>query len=514
MQQYPSIFNDVIGPVMIGSSSSHTAASVRIGRMIRQLAGGPLARLEVAYDRNSSLAAAHLTQFVDTALLAGMLGYDTSDAEILHGFQLADEAGISYAFTVKEIGPGHPNTYYVTATRLDGAVITVTALSTGGGMFQIIDYQGFPLLIDGGFYELLLRCPAAQQEAVSQALRPLLPQRHLLQYWQKGEDFLLQVQSETPLAAGFGAQVAADSVQLQPVLPILSQLQPTVPFITGAEILRYAENHPELDLWQLALAYEGRRSGESEAQIFARMQNIIGLLRHSLDTPLAKEGVDRILPNQAQLLDTAPPLLGGRHQQLVIGYVTRLMDIKTSLGVIVAAPTAGACACLPGTVFALGEELSLTTNQLVEAMLAASLVGVLLAAHSTFAAEVAGCQAECGAGSGMAAAACAQIAGAPPSTCLAAASLALQNVFGLTCDPVAMRVEVPCLGKNLLSAFNAIASANMAVCGFAQVIPLDETIAAFDAVGKALPRELRCTGLGGLTITPSGQSIARRLAGK
>jgi len=177
------------------------------------------------------------------------------------------------------------------------------------------------------------------------------------------------------------------------------------------------------------------------------------------------------------------------------------MDLKTSMGVFVAAPTAGSCGCLSGTVFALAEELRLSDDDIAKAMLSAALVGVLIAHRSTFAAEVCGCQAECGSGSAMCAAACATILNCSAELCLSAASMALQNTLGLICDPVGNKVEVPCLGKNILSAFNAIASANMASVGFDEVIPLDETIAAMDSVGQLLPRELKCTGLGGLAAT-------------
>ena len=110
----------------------------------------------------------------------------------------------------------------------------------------------------------------------------------------------------------------------------------------------------------------------------------------------------------------------------------------------------------------------------------------------------------------MAAAACAAILGAPAKTCLSAASMALQNILGLVCDPVGNKVEVPCLGKNIMSAFNAIASANMAVSGYDEVIPLDETISALDSVGRSIPRELRCTGLGGLSVTKTSKEMQEK----
>jgi L-serine dehydratase len=145
------------------------------------------------------------------------------------------------------------------------------------------------------------------------------------------------------------------------------------------------------------------------------------------------------------------------------------------------------------------------------AMLAAGLIGVLIAHRSTFAAEECGCQAECGAASGMAAAALVALAGGRAKPAVAAASLALQNVLGLVCDPVANRVEVPCLGRNVMAASNALACANMALAGYDPVVPLDEVIAAMDEVGRSLPAALRCTALGGLSVTPTSQAIAAKL---
>jgi L-serine dehydratase len=157
---------------------------------------------------------------------------------------------------------------------------------------------------------------------------------------------------------------------------------------------------------------------------------------------------------------------------------------------------------------------SAAKEEAAKAMLAAGMIGVFIAAHSTFAAEVCGCQAETGAGAGMAAAALVQLAGGTAQQALAASSMALQNTLGLICDPVANRVEVPCLGRNVLGASNALASANMALAGFDPVIPLDEVIQTMDAVGKSLPHSLRCTALGGLSVTPASKRIEEALKAK
>jgi L-serine dehydratase len=195
----------------------------------------------------------------------------------------------------------------------------------------------------------------------------------------------------------------------------------------------------------------------------------------------------------------------------VILYVTALMEVKSAMGVIVAAPTAGACGALPGACLAAADALGKSQQEVARAMLAAGLIGVFIAHRATFAAEVGGCQAECGAGSGMAAAALVTLAGGTALQAVDAASMALQNVIGLVCDPVANRVEVPCLGRNVMAASNALACANMALAGYDAVIPLDEVIGAMDQVGRSIPRELRCTALGGLSVTPTSQEIGRRL---
>ena len=176
-----------------------------------------------------------------------------------------------------------------------------------------------------------------------------------------------------------------------------------------------------------------------------------------------------------------------------------------------AAPTAGACGALPGACLATVDALDGSPDDAARAMLAAGLIGVFIAGRATFAAEVGGCQAECGAGSGMAAAALVTLGGGSTQQAIDAASMALQNVLGLVCDPVANRVEVPCLGRNVMAASNALACANMSLAGYDAVVPLDEVLAAMDEVGRSIPAALRCTALGGLSVTPTSQAIEARL---
>jgi L-serine dehydratase len=294
------------------------------------------------------------------------------------------------------------------------------------------------------------------------------------------------------------------------VLPIKSRRDCIVPFITAKEMLNVGQTE-NLDLAELALLYESKRGNISKEEVFDKMKEIVLLLKNSIEEGLkGTQYENRILGPQAWMIEKKQnegKLIPGNVVNSIISSVTSMMEVKSSMGVIVAAPTAGACGGLPGTIIGTAKEMGLSIDDETRAMLAAGMIGVFIAEHATFAAEVGGCQVECGAGSGMAAGGLVQLASGTLIQGVDASSMALQNILGMVCDPVADRVEVPCLGKNVMAGVNALACANMALAGFDKVIPLDETIDAMFAVGKMLPSELRCTGCGGLSVTKTSQTI-------
>ncbi len=245
---------------------------------------------------------------------------------------------------------------------------------------------------------------------------------------------------------------------------------------------------------------------------------IVRILRKSIASGLAGTSYeDRVLGFQSgrfQEMMNAGRLLDGGALNRIVLYVTAMMEVKSSMGVIVAAPTAGACAALPGAVIGMAEAMGQGEEAMAKAMLAAGLIGVFIATRWTFAAEVGGCQAEGGSAAGMAAAALVTLAGGTRDQAIAAASMAFQSMLGLICDPIANRVEAPCLGKNVMAASNALSCANMALADFDPLIPLDEVIDAAKAVAERMPREHRCTSLGGLAVTPASLEIERKLAAR
>jgi L-serine dehydratase len=287
-----------------------------------------------------------------------------------------------------------------------------------------------------------------------------------------------------------------------------------VPFITCNEMLDFNSNK-NLELWELALEYECERGNISKEEVYENMKEIVRIMNSSIiEGVKGTEYEDRILEcqsvNYKNKMDNNS-LLGGDLLNRIILYVTAIMEVKSSMGVIVAAPTAGSCGALPGAVLGVSTCLNLSQDETVKAMLTAGMIGIFISAHATFAAEVGGCMAECGSGSGMAAAAIVGMVKGSLNQSISAASVALQNSFGMVCDPIANRVEAPCLGKNIMAATNALSCSNMALANYNHLIPLDEVIHAMDEVAKSMPHTLRCTALGGLSVTDTSKEIEKKL---
>ncbi len=500
---------------MRGPSSSHCAAALRIGRLARDLIAGDLQQVLVEFDAAGSLATTHESQGSDMGLCGGLMGWDATDERLITSVQAICEAGIAVEMRVTDFGAAHPNTYRLTV-RNARETHRVTAISTGGGAIEIVEIDGARVSMRGDTYETLLYTDAGG-ERLAQALAERTDTDAVLFHQGTAGQFV-EVKAQRPLAEALAHIAAPCGVYqirtLSPVLPVLSRRNTCVPFSTCAEMLAYNAGQ-DLELWKLAVHYESARGELSHEQVLLRMHDLVHTMQRSILQGI--EGTvyaDRILGAQSGAfkakLASGRLLDGGILNQMIL-YVTALMEVKSAMGVIVAAPTAGACGALPGACIGAASAMGLPPEAIARAMLAAGLVGVFIAARATFAAEVAGCQAECGAGSAMAAAALVTLVDGTTDQALSAASLALQNVLGMICDPVANRVEVPCLGRNVMAASNALACANMALGGFDAVVPLDEVIETMLRVGMSLPAALRCTALGGLSITRTSKEIEARL---
>jgi len=387
-------------------------------------------------------------------------------------------------------------------------------------MIQVTEIDSHGVSMQGDVYETLVYF-YNNENGLVRALQEILSAECDIQVLKTPgkEKRFLRITSRTPLnkiqledAAWKAGAVAIRN--LPPVLPILTPSKMAVPFGTCEQMLAYNRSR-QLSLTDLAVEYESARGGVGRNEIMDKMTAIVKTIQASVRRGLAGTDYrDRILGCQSKLYAAAQrsgQLLDLGILNRIVLYVSALMEAKSAMEVIVAAPTAGSCGALPGALLGAADEMGHSGEAIARAMLAAGMIGVFISKASTFAAEVAGCQAECGAGSGMAAAGLVTLMGGSAEMSAAAASMALQNSLGMICDPVANRVEVPCLGKNVMAASNAVSCANMAVAGYDPVIPLDEVIRTMDVVGKSIPAELRCTAAGGLSITETSRRIEEKL---
>ena len=501
----PSIFNDVIGPVMRGPSSSHSAASVRIGRLIHDLCSGTPTAVSIRYDTLGSLATTHESQGTDMGLYGGLLGWSADDPRLETSPRLIRETGTRIEIEKTRLDDPHPNTYRINVER-DGERHDLVALSTGGGMIEVIEIDGFSVSLFGDYTTTLITT-----ESDGQALAAELADRDdvdSVAIAGDGPALVIALSQKDLGDLAISGQPTRVRV-MRPVLPVMSRPGLTVPFSHAGELDESELLTQPLSKW--AIEYECARGGITEGEVLAQAEAILSIMRRGVATGLAGTDYDdRILGWQSGRfveLSESGNLLDGGLLNTMIAYVTALMEAKSAMEVIVAAPTAGSCATFPGALLATIDSIDADDDAAHRALLTGGLIGVFVTNRSSFAAEVGGCQAETGAGAAMAAAALVELAGGSAAQSLSAASQSLQNVLGLICDPVGNRVEAPCLGRNVSGAANALSCANMALAGYDHVIPFDEVLDAHKNVSDLMARELRCTGLGGLAVTPTAQKI-------
>lgn len=202
-------------------------------------------------------------------------------------------------------------------------------------------------------------------------------------------------------------------------------------------------------------------------------------------------------------------LMGDCYWNAAIATALKVSECNACMKRIVAAPTAGSCGVIPAALIPYLECYPDTTEEdMVHALYLAGGFGNIIAERASISGAEAGCQAEIGAASAMAAAALTFLRGGTPEACGNACAIALKNLLGLVCDPVAGLVEVPCVKRNVIGVMNAISSANLAMAGITSRIPADEVIDAMGEIGRHMPESVRETAQGGLAATPTGQKIA------
>jgi L-serine dehydratase len=501
-----SVFNDVLGPVMRGPSSSHTAGAYRIGRMVRDLLADEPIWVRVTFDPSGSMAPTYKPLGVDLAITTGLMGWSMLDERFFGALDRASVEGVTIRFEIAGLEhTNHPNGMLIEAESTGGRRLRAVAEATGGGGIRILRIDDWPVELDGKSNRVLVEVDAESGAEVfdllSEAHRQIADGSVLL-------DARTDVLMDRDAIAGIRDRSGVEDVWS--VSPVFFTHKGAVLFENAEEMVAMAEEHG-LSLGETALAYEVELLGMTEAEALDEMLDRWRVMEASIEAGFDDARSDMLILQptasnvfQAEKADAVA--IGGIHTRTAARALA-VMHCCNSRGVVCAAPTGGSAGTVPGVVLSLVEERELSRRETVLALFAASAVGLIVAHRATFAAELAGCQVEIGVAGAMAAAAVVEAAGGSARQAADAAAISLQNTMGSPCDPVAGACEVPCHTRNAVAASSAFTCADLILGGYANPIPLDETIDASYEVGKALPGELRCTAKGGCAVTPSALNI-------
>ena len=276
-----------------------------------------------------------------------------------------------------------------------------------------------------------------------------------------------------------------------------------------------AENKP---IWELVIEADGENRGADRADTLARMGKAWQtMLDASANYDPQRRSMSGLVGGQGELMRqyaAQTETIGGSFIAEVIGEALAMGESNACMCRVVAAPTAGACGVVPAVLIPMRRREGLSDEKMVQALLVASGIGAVLAYRASISGAAGGCQAEIGSASAMAAGTLVFLRGGTPEQVGHAVAMALKNLMGLVCDPVAGLVEVPCVKRNVIGAVNAIAAADMALAGIESRIPVDEVIDTMGDVGRRLPVEFRETALGGLASTPTGKAVKDKLMGE
>lgn len=279
-----------------------------------------------------------------------------------------------------------------------------------------------------------------------------------------------------------------------------------------------AANAENAAISEIVIRDQAEETEKSRSELYDTMARDFEIMKESAEegsnagirSTSGLTGGDAYLLKQAA--ESGKSLCGGLFSNAIAKAVA-VAELNASMGRIVAAPTAGSCGIMPGTLTAYQEEYGTPDETVVMSMFTAAAFGMVINNTACLAGAGGGCQAECGSASAMAAAALTECAGGTPDMAADAAAIALKNILGLVCDPVAGLVEIPCIKRNAGCTANALCAAEMALAGVKSRIPVDDVILAMKRVGDSMPAALKETALGGLAATPSGKAMNEKVFG-
>ncbi len=531
---YPSLFNDVFGPIMIGPSSSACAGPTRIGQIARGVGGGTPVCYRINYVPGSGRAAFRTGMATNLGLIAGVLGWGPDDPRLYTAQEEAEKQGMRVEVVLEDIpGNTNPNAMLLTMRNADGEESTMLGDSVGGGTIAILEIDGFPVDgIKGEEYVLLIqhrsgpgfaqRLMAAMDECCS-ALPGRILNIRTFRHPTETDREMLAVFLETGNVdlSFFSRMPGVEKIRMiDPIMPIVTRKGARPPLFTSVKELTELAEREGVDCSEIAIRYEMGRTLKSREEVVAMMERVWEVIRGTVEKgksgtvhhmrgpghPLFAENVKRRLERGEYITDD----LTARVLATAV-YAHEGKNDKDTLSV--AGPAAGCPPIMAGALLPLAEKRGLGDREIVHALFTAAAIGAVTYMKTVPTGEITGCTGEVGIGSAMAAGAIVTLTGGEPRYVDAAASIALMNMFGLPCDPIAGGgCAMPCRGRSHTAPLNSLASAELAMCGFDAVVPFDQAVEAMDDMYAKLPGFMKGSLSAGLAATPAAQVEKERFA--
>lgn len=288
-------------------------------------------------------------------------------------------------------------------------------------------------------------------------------------------------------------------------------------FHNVAELLELTKKQNKT-ISEIMIEIEIKSSGKTREEIRAQMARNLKVMEDSVNKGIkGVTSVTGLTGKDAWKLQNYMELGRTLSEQTMLDAVAKAIavnEVNAAMGIVCANPTAGSAGTVPGVLFSLATKLKLTQDQKIDFLFCAGAFGLITANNASISGAEGGCQAEVGTASAMAAAAATFVAGGTPEQSAEAFAMALANLLGLVCDPVAGLVEVPCIKRNAAGASNALVAADMALAGIKSEIPCDEVIEAMYQIGCVMPTSLKETAEGGLAATTTGKRLEEKVFGK
>ncbi len=513
-----SIF-DVIGPVMVGPSSSHTAGAVKIGLVANQILGEAPKIVKITLF--GSFAKTGKGHGTDKAILAGLLGLKPEDKRISQIKTLAKQKNIDYSIEFADDTDEslHPNTVKIELNS-DNDKLEIWASSLGAGKVEVWKINDFRCSIDGTAPAVLIW--HRDMPGIIGKVATILGENkinigrfHSSRIIPGGSALITAIVDQLPNEEILKHISRIDGITEIKLIKPADTPKPENKFIIPRELLE--KKHSADELVDNILTLESKTTCSSKEDIKSRLKQLLEIMHESL-----AEGRNDHSLSSSNLVGTEHTIwakfIGNDRNILntvlndVIRDALALASYNAKMGRIVSLPTAGACGIVPSTLINIAKHNNITEDTLIDGLLIAGFIGAIIGTYGSLSGAECGCQAECGSAAAMAAGGVCAMFGCDSEVIYNAAALALKNHLGLTCDPVCGLVEVPCVKRNAFSAISAVVSAQLAMSGIKSIIPFREVVDVMYKTGKMISPALRESAEAGLAKTPTACKLAKEIS--